>query len=183
MRKAFPLPLGRFSVFALSYFCLSGGGVFSEAFGYSGSVPLAVITFVLVFSYLASALRHYASLDMPRSTKLPLQMLLLIVDCGWVALILGAMVALPRVIDGLSQGQYREAFEPVVQYLEILHSLAQWSSVLLSPFILIRAIGRVSSGHRRGIRVSGRTHHPVRPCGAHLLRKGHTGHGFGFPGP
>ena len=140
VRKAFPLPLGRFSVFALSYFCLSGGGVFSEAFGYSGSVPLAVITFVLVFSYLASALRHYASLDMPRSTKLPLQMLLLIVDCGWVALILGAMVALPRVIDGLSQGQYREAFEPVVQYLEILHSLAQWSIVLSSPFILIRAI-------------------------------------------
>ena len=138
--RAFPLPLGRFSVFALSYFLLSGGGVLSEAFGYSGSVPLAIITLVLVFPYLASALRHFASLDLPRSSKLPLQILLLIVDCGWVALILGAMVALPRVIGGLSEGQYGGAFEPVVQYLEILDSLALWSIILLSPFILIRAI-------------------------------------------
>ena len=138
--RAFPLPLGRFSVFALSYFFLSGSGVFSEAFGYSGSVPLAVIAFVLVFPYLAQALRHYVSLDMPRRTKLPLQILLLIVDCGWGALILGAVVALPRVIDGLSQGQYGGAFEPILQYLEILDSLALWSIILLSPFILIRAI-------------------------------------------
>ena len=138
--RALPLPLGRFSVFALSYFLLSGGGVFSEAFGYSGSVPLAVITVVLVFPYLASALRQFASLDIPRSTKLPLQILLLVVDCGWIALILGAMVTLPRVIDGLSQGQYGGAFELVAKYLEILDSLALWSIILLSPFILIRAI-------------------------------------------
>ena len=138
--KAFPLPLGRLSFFALAYFLLSGEGVFSEAFGYSGSVPLAVIAVLLVFPYLASALRYFASLDLPRRTKLPLQILLLIVDCGWVALILGAMVALPRVIDGLSQGQFGGAFEPVAKYLEILDSLALWSIVLLSPFILIRAI-------------------------------------------
>ena len=138
--RALPFPGGGLSVLAFAYIFLSGEGVLSLALGFPGGVPLALIALALTLPYLASVLRRVVGISMPRRLQVALQALLLIADSGWVALVLGVMVMLPGVVGGLAQLQPGGSFEFVAPYLGILDSLAFWSIILLSPFVVIRAV-------------------------------------------
>ena len=138
--RALPFPGGGLITLAIAYLFLSGDGVLSLALEFPGGVPLALITLALALPYLASVLRRVVTIPMPRRVLVPLQGLLLVADCGWVALVLGVMVMLPRVAADISSLQPGGTFGFVAPYLDILDSMALWSIILLSPFVVIRAV-------------------------------------------
>ena len=138
--KVPPFPWRQLTALAVAYALLSGGGVLSVAFGFAGGLLLLLVALAMALPYLASVLRIVAALPLPRRSLVPVRVILLLSDCGWIALLLGLMVSLPSVADGLLEGRHRDTLEHLGPYFEILDTLAFWSIILLVPFILIRAV-------------------------------------------
>ncbi len=137
---ALPFPWRPFAVLAAAYLFLANGGVFNVVFNFPGGLVLAVLVLVLALSYLASAVRRVVALPLPARVVTPARVLLLLTDLGWIVVVLGIMLSLPGIADGIPELQEGGALESVAPYLEILDTLAFWSIILLSPFIVVRAV-------------------------------------------
>ena len=154
--QALPFPWGPVITLAVAYLLLSGGGLLRNAFEFPGGLILAIIIAALALPYAAGILRGVISMaatepgeSAPRSgLKQPLpgrallgaRILLFLCDIGWILLVLGIMLSLPGLADRVPAFQEGGALAAVAPYLDILDTLAIWSIILLSPFIIIRVI-------------------------------------------
>ena len=138
--EVFGFPWQRLLALAAAYVLLADGGVLSVAFDFSDSRILAVLALGLGLPYLASVLRRISREPLSRRVRLPVRAALLLADCGWLALLVGVVAALPGVADGIPNGRFGAGFDVVMPYLEVLDTLAFWAIVLIGPFIVIRAV-------------------------------------------
>ena len=139
MDRVLPMPAKQLVALGIAYVLLASDGVLAVAFGFRGSLLLLVIVLVFTLSYLASTLRFVTSSKLSGGLLAAARAALLLTDCGRIALLLGAMVSLPGVADGIPELQPGGSLEELGDYLEILDRLAFWSIILLAPFILISA--------------------------------------------
>ncbi len=138
--EALPLPFKRLVALAGAYVLLADGGVLSVAFDFSRGLLIAILALALTLPYLASVARHAVASPLPHWMQMPARILLMLSEIGWIALLLGVMVSLPRVVDGMPEERYGDALEHIAPYLEILDTLAFWSIILLAPFIVVRVV-------------------------------------------
>ena len=138
---ALVFPWKRLLVLAAAYVVLSGSGLLSVAFGFSGVRILLLLILTLALPYVASVLRHLASLSPSGGALIGLRVMLAVTECAWIALLLGMMVLLPGIANGYLDGQPQAVQDYVRPYFGILDTLSFWSIMLFGSFIVIRAIG------------------------------------------
>ena len=100
--RALPMPVKQFAALGIAYVLLAREGVLAVAFGFPGGLLLLLIAVAFALSYLASSLRIVTSYDLSSRALIATRVTLLLTDCGRIALLLGVMVSLPRVADGIS---------------------------------------------------------------------------------
>ncbi len=137
--RILPLPVKQLPALGIAYVLLANNGVLAVAFGFPGSLLLLLIAVEFALSYLASSLRVVTTHNLSSRALVAARITLLLFDCGRIALLLGVMVSLPRVVGGISELQPGGALESLDAYLEVLDRLAFWSIILLVPFIVISA--------------------------------------------
>ena len=125
---------------AVAYILLADGGLLRMAFEFPGTLILVILALALLLPYLSSVGRRFVAMPLPKRVMVSARGLLLISDMGGMVLVLGIMVSLPGIVDGIPELQTGGNLESVAPYLEILDSLAFWSIILLAPFIVIRIV-------------------------------------------
>ena len=140
MDRALPMPGRQLVALGVAYLLLAGDGVLAVAFGFQGSLLLLIIVLLFALSYLASSLRFVASSHLSGGAMAAARLALLLTDCGRIGLLLGAMVSLPGVVDGISELKPGGPLEALGSYLPILDRLAFWSIILLAPFLVVSAV-------------------------------------------
>ncbi len=138
--EIFGFPRIRLALLAMCYVVFSGSGVLAVAFGYSGWRALPAVALVLFLPYLASVLRGITRLPMQRRLSAPLRVALLAADCGWIALLLAVVAAIPGVVEAVPTDRFGGVVD-AAPYLPVLDSLVTWAIILVAPFIVPRAIG------------------------------------------
>ena len=138
--QVFGFPWQRLLALAAAYVLLADGGVLSVAFDVSDSRILLVLALGLGLPYLASVLRRIFRESLSRKVRLAVRAALLLTDCGWLALLMVVIAALPGVADGVPDDRFGAGFDVVMPYLKVLDTLAFWAIVLIGPFIVIRAV-------------------------------------------
>ena len=141
--RALPMPVKQFAALGIAYVLLAREGVLAVAFGFPGGLLLLLIAVAFALSYLASSLRIVTSYDLSSRALIATRVTLLLTDCGRIALLLGVMVSLPRVADGISDLRPGGSLETLGAYLEVLDRLAFWSIILLVPFLVISAAAAI----------------------------------------
>ena len=139
-KDALPYPFRPLVVFGVAYLLLAGGGILEAAFDFPGGLILIIVALALALPYLSSVVRGVVALPLPTRIRNPARILLLLTDIGWIVLVLGIMLTLPGIVDGIPELQEGGALGSVSPYLDILDTLSLWSVVLLTPFIIVRAV-------------------------------------------
>ena len=137
---AIPFPWRQLMVLAAAYLLLANDGLVRVAFEFPGGLILIILVLALALPYAASVMRRISAMSLPVGLQIPARILLLLTDIGWIVLVLGIMLSLPRMVNGVPELQEGGALESVAPYLGILNTLAMWSIILLGPFIIVRAI-------------------------------------------
>ena len=138
--NSLPFPARPLTVLAVAYVLLASGGLLDAAFNFPGGLILIILALALALPYLASVLRSLVGLSLPSRIQNPARIFLLIIDIAWIILVLGIMLSLPGILRDIPELQPGGALASVAPYLGIFDTLALWSIILLSPFILVRAI-------------------------------------------
>ena len=138
--EALPFPWKPAMVLGVAYLLLASGGVLRIAFDFPGGLILVIIFLALALPYLGGVVRRVVALPLPGKALMAGRILLLLCDVGWIVLVLGIMLSLPGIVDGVPALQEGGVLGSAAPYLEILDTLAFWSIILLCPFILVRAI-------------------------------------------
>ena len=149
-RDAWIWPWRRLVGLALLYCVMADDGWVTQGTGIAFGLLLPVMALAVALPYLASVIRPIDTVANTRRTNRAARVLLPLFECGEIALLLAAMVTLPSVVDSIPQGRYAETLATIGPYLDVFDTLATWSIILLTPFILVRAasiyksaIGRV----------------------------------------
>ncbi len=137
---ALPYPWRPLIALAVAYILLAGDGVLEVAFNFPGGLVLIILALALAVPYLASVLRQVVGLSLPERVQTPVRVLLLVIDIAWIVLVLGIMLSLPGIVGDIPELQPGGALSSIAPYLDIFDTLAFWSIILLSPFIIVRAI-------------------------------------------
>ena len=138
-RDAWIFPWRRLAGLALLYCVMAGDGWVTQGTGITFGLLLPVLVLAVALPYLASVIRPIDTVANTRRTNQAARALLPLFSCGEVVLLLAAMVTLPSVVDSIPQARYAETLETIGPYLEVFNTLATWSIILLTPFILVRA--------------------------------------------
>ena len=135
---------------ALLYCVMADDGWVPQGTGISFGLLLPVLALAVALPYLASIIRPIDTVANTRQTNRAARVLLPLFECGEIALLLAVMVTLPGVVDSIPQDRYAETLESIGPYLDVFDTLATWSIILLTPFIVVRSasiyrpvIGRV----------------------------------------
>ena len=179
--EALPFPWKPAIALGAAYLLLASGGLLRIAFDFPGGLILAIIFLALALPYLAGVVRGVVALPLPGKALMAGRVLLLLCDVGWIVLVLGIMLSLPGIVDGVPALQEGGALGSAAPYLEILDTLAFWSIILLCPFILVRAIAGLPPGGGRSIRIPDGPDLALCPGADLLFRPGRPIDGIQFP--
>ena len=131
-------PRVRLAAFGTAYVLLADGGVLTVAYGLEGSRILMGLGMALGISYGASLLRQYLRTVQPRKLLILYRVALLIMEGGWMAALVLALVDLPSALALALADRYPEGLIPHVLLAGTLDRLV---AVVLLPIFLLRVVG------------------------------------------
>lgn len=132
------LPRVRLAAFGTAYVLLADGGILTVAYGLEGSRILLGLGMALGLSYGASLLRQYLRTAQPQRLLILYRMILVVMEGGWMAALVVALVDLPSALALALADRYPEGLIPHVLLAGTLDRLV---AVVLVPIFLLRAVG------------------------------------------
>ena len=133
------LPASRLFAFGVAYVLLADGGMLAVALDLSGTGLLLGLGFALALSWAALLLRGELRRPHPPRLALVLRIALPLAEAGWVIALLGAVAALPSVVEAPLAERFAGDRATLNLYLDMVRALVVWSMVGLAPFAMARA--------------------------------------------
>ena len=133
------LPASRLFAFGVAYVLLADGGMLAVALDLSGTGLLLGLGFALALSWAALLLRGELGRLHPPRLALVLRIALPLAEAGWVIALLGAVAALPSVVEAPLAERFAGDRATLNLYLDMVRALVVWSMVGLAPFAMARA--------------------------------------------
>ncbi len=132
------VPRVRLAAFGAAYVLLADGGILTVAYGLEGTRILLSLGMALGISYGASLLRQYLRAVQPRRLLVLYRVALIILEGGWMAALVVALVDLPSALALVLADRYPEGLIPHVLLAGTLDRLV---AAVLVPIFLLRAVG------------------------------------------